>query len=105
MSLAEGGASRRAENVFRPVRLWRTTKLAGCARAEGGIADRGTQDTVREDPTPRPIAFISRGVNPAALTRLREACDTRSWEGPGRCPEGVLEQEIGDAAAVLGTDR
>jgi len=105
MSLAEGDASRRAENVFRPVRLWRKTKLAGCARAEGGIADRGTQDTVREDPMPRPIAFISREVSPAVLARLCEACDARGWEGPGRCPEEVLEKEIGDVAAVLGTDR
>ncbi len=53
----------------------------------------------------KPMIYISRAVRPAVLARLADACEIRSWEGPGRCPEGVLEKEIRDATAVLGTDR
>ena len=54
---------------------------------------------------PKPRVYISRGVNAGVLARLGEVCETRSWAGPGRCPEEVLEKEIGEVAAVLGTDR
>jgi len=54
---------------------------------------------------PKPKVYISRGVRPAVVARLGEVCETRSWAGSGRCPEEVLEKEIGDVAAVLGTDR
>ena len=53
----------------------------------------------------RPTVYISRGVRPTVLARLGEACETRAWAGTGRCPAEVLEKEIGDVAAVLGTDR
>jgi glyoxylate reductase len=52
----------------------------------------------------KPTVYISRGVRPTVLTRLGEACETRAWAGTGRCPADVLEKEIGDVAAVLGTD-
>jgi glyoxylate reductase len=39
------------------------------------------------------------------LARLGEACETRAWAGTGRCPAEVLEKEVADVAAVLGTDR
>jgi glyoxylate reductase len=39
------------------------------------------------------------------LARLGEVCETRAWTGTGRCPADELEKEIGEAAAVLGTDR
>jgi len=54
---------------------------------------------------PRPKVYITRGVRPAVLARLGDACETRGWAGPGRCPAEVLEKEVGDVAAVLGTDR
>jgi lactate dehydrogenase-like 2-hydroxyacid dehydrogenase len=54
---------------------------------------------------PKPRVYISRGVRPTVLARLGEMCETRSWEGAGRCPEEVLAKEVGDVAAVLGTDR
>jgi glyoxylate reductase len=38
------------------------------------------------------------------LARLGEICETRAWAGTGRCPADVLEKEIEDVAAVLGTD-
>ncbi len=53
----------------------------------------------------KPRVYISRAVRPAVVARLAGACEIRSWEGPGRCPEEVLEKEIKDATAVLGTDR
>jgi len=53
----------------------------------------------------RPKVYISRGVAPTVLARLGEVCETRSWAGAGRCPDAVLAKEIGDVAAVLGTDR
>lgn len=53
----------------------------------------------------KPRIYISGGVRPTVLARLGEACETKSWEGAGRCPEAVLAKEIGDVAAVLGTDR
>ena len=54
---------------------------------------------------PKPKVYISRGVNAAVLARLGEVCETRSWADAGRCPEAVLEKEVADVAAVLGTDR
>jgi lactate dehydrogenase-like 2-hydroxyacid dehydrogenase len=54
---------------------------------------------------PRPTAYVTRGVRPSVLARLGEVCETRAWTGTGRCPADVLEKEIGEAAAVLGTDR
>jgi lactate dehydrogenase-like 2-hydroxyacid dehydrogenase len=53
----------------------------------------------------KPTVYISRGVRPTVLTRLGEACETRAWAGTGRCPAEVLEKEVADVAAVLGTDR
>ena len=52
----------------------------------------------------RPTVYVSRGVRPTVLARLGESCETRAWAGTGRCPAEVLEKEIGDVAAVLGTD-
>lgn len=54
---------------------------------------------------PRPTAYISREVRSTVLARLGEVCATRAWAGKGRCPTEVLEKEVGDVAAVLGTDR
>lgn len=54
---------------------------------------------------PKPRIYISRGVSPAVLSRLGEVCEARSWAGAGRCPDEVLAKEIGEVAAVLGTDR
>ena len=54
---------------------------------------------------PRPTVYLSRGVRPAVLARLSGGYETRSWAGPGRCPVEVLEREVGDVAAVLGTDQ
>ena len=54
---------------------------------------------------PRPTVYVSRGVRPTVLARLGEACETRAWAGTGRCPAEVLEKEVADVAAVLGTDR
>ncbi|MCX5733099.1 MAG: D-glycerate dehydrogenase [candidate division NC10 bacterium] len=53
----------------------------------------------------RSTVYVSRSVRPSVLARLGEACETRAWAGTGRCPAEVLEKEIGDVAAVLGTDR
>jgi glyoxylate reductase len=53
----------------------------------------------------RPTVYISRGVRPTVLARLGEAGEIRVWAGPGRCPAEVLEKEVADVAAVLGTDR
>jgi lactate dehydrogenase-like 2-hydroxyacid dehydrogenase len=53
----------------------------------------------------KPRIYISRGVSPAVLARLGDACEIRSWAGSGRCPEELLEKEIEDITAVLGTDR
>ena len=53
----------------------------------------------------RPTVYISRGVRPTVLARLGEAGEIRVWAGPGRCPSEVLEKEVADVAAVLGTDR
>ena len=53
----------------------------------------------------KPTVYISRGVRPTVLARLGEAGEIRAWAGTGRCPAEVLEKEVADVAAVLGTDR
>lgn len=52
-----------------------------------------------------PKVYVSRVVNPSVLTRLSEVCEVRAWQGPGKCSADVLEMEIADVSAVLGTDR
>jgi glyoxylate reductase len=52
----------------------------------------------------KPTVYISRGVRPTVLARLGEAGEIRAWAGTGRCPAEVLEKEVADVAAVLGTD-
>ncbi|MFI5341397.1 MAG: 2-hydroxyacid dehydrogenase [Candidatus Methylomirabilales bacterium] len=53
----------------------------------------------------RPKIYVARAVSPSVLARLREVGETRAWEGPDRCPADVLEKEIADVDAVLGTHR
>ena len=53
----------------------------------------------------KPKVYVSRSVKPHVLARLGEVCETRAWGKPGRCPAEVLEQEVADVEAVLGTDR
>lgn len=53
----------------------------------------------------KPKVYVSRAVKPGVLARLGEACETRAWAGPGGCPADVLEKEIADVDAILGTDR
>jgi lactate dehydrogenase-like 2-hydroxyacid dehydrogenase len=44
-------------------------------------------------------------VQPSVLARLGQAGEARAYEGPDRCPADVLEKEIADVDAVLGTYR
>ncbi len=76
-------------------------------RRRGGRRDgacRATLETAEEESMSKPTVYVSRGVRPTVLARLGEACETRAWAGTGRCPADVLEKEVGDVAAVLGTD-
>jgi len=52
-----------------------------------------------------PKIYVARAVSPSVLARLREVGQTHAWEGPDRCPADVLEKEIADVDAVLGTHR
>lgn len=49
--------------------------------------------------------YVSRVVKPDVLARLGGVCEIRAWPGPGRCPADLLEKEVADVDAVLGTDR
>ena len=49
--------------------------------------------------------YVARTVHPSVLARLGAVGETRAWEGPDRCPVEVLEKEIADVDAVLGTYR
>lgn len=49
--------------------------------------------------------YVSREVHPSVLARLGEVGETRAWEGQDRCPADVLEREVADVDAVLGTHR
>ncbi len=53
----------------------------------------------------RPKIYVSREVHPSVLARLGEVGETRAWEGQDRCPADVLEKEVADVDAVLGTHR
>ncbi len=53
----------------------------------------------------RPKIYVSREVHSSVLARLGEVGETRAWEGQDRCPADVLEKEIADVDAVLGTHR
>ena len=53
----------------------------------------------------RPRIYVSREVHPSVLARLGEVGETRAWAGPDRCPADVLEKEVADVDAVLGTHR
>jgi lactate dehydrogenase-like 2-hydroxyacid dehydrogenase len=44
-------------------------------------------------------------VHPSVLGRLGGVGETRAWEGQDRCPADVLEKEVADVDAVLGTYR
>lgn len=54
---------------------------------------------------PRPRVYVTRVVHPSVHARLGEVCEARGWMGPGRCPADVLEKEVADVDAVLGTER
>jgi glyoxylate reductase len=54
---------------------------------------------------PRPKIYVARTVNPNVLARLGQAGEARAWGGPDRCPLEVLEKEIAEVDAVLGTYR
>jgi lactate dehydrogenase-like 2-hydroxyacid dehydrogenase len=49
--------------------------------------------------------YVARTVHPSVLARLGAVGETRAWEGPDRCPVEVLEKEIAEVDAVLGTYR
>ena len=53
----------------------------------------------------RPRIYVSREVHPSVLARLGRVGETRAWQGPDRCPADVLEKEVADVDAVLGTHR
>ena len=53
----------------------------------------------------KPKIYVSRVLRPNVLARLGEVGEIRNWEKPGRCPAEVLEKEVADVDAVLGTDR
>ncbi len=53
----------------------------------------------------RPKIYVARAVSPSVLARLGEVGETHAWGGPDRCPADVLEKEIADVDAVLGTHR
>jgi len=53
----------------------------------------------------RPRIYVSREVHPSVLARLGEVGETRAWAGPDPCPVDVLEKEVADVDAVLGTHR
>lgn len=53
----------------------------------------------------KPRVYVSREVHPSVLARLGEVGETRAWAGPDRCPADVLEKEVKDVDAVLGTHR
>lgn len=53
----------------------------------------------------RPKIYVSREVNQAVLARLGGVGEARAWKGPDRCPTDVLEKEVADVDAVLGTHR
>ena len=54
---------------------------------------------------PKPRIYVCRPVHPSVLARLREVGETGAWEGVDRCPADVLEKEIAEVEAVLGTYR
>jgi lactate dehydrogenase-like 2-hydroxyacid dehydrogenase len=53
----------------------------------------------------KPRVYVSREVHPSVLARLGEVGETRAWTGLDRCPADVLEKEVTDVDAVLGTHR
>ena len=53
----------------------------------------------------RPKIYVSREVHSSVLARLGEVGETRAWDGRDRCPTDVLEREVADVEAVLGTHR
>lgn len=53
----------------------------------------------------KPRLYVSRVVRPGVLARLSESCETRAWPGPGRPSAEVLEREVVECDAVLGTER
>jgi len=53
----------------------------------------------------RPKIYVSREVHPSVLARLGEVGEIRAWDGKDRCPVDVLEKEVADVDAVLGTHR
>jgi glyoxylate reductase len=53
----------------------------------------------------QPKIYVARAVSPSVLARLGEVGETHAWEGPDRCPADVLEKEIAEVDAVLGTHR
>ncbi|HSB69673.1 MAG TPA: D-glycerate dehydrogenase, partial [Candidatus Methylomirabilis sp.] len=54
---------------------------------------------------PKPRIYVCRPVHPSVLARLRDVGETRAWDGADRCPPDVLEKEVAEAEAVLGTYR
>jgi len=53
----------------------------------------------------KPLVYVSRPIPARALARLQETLQVRSWGETGRCPSDRLVAEVGEAEAVLGTDR
>ena len=52
-----------------------------------------------------PKIYVAREVRSGVLAQLGQVGETRAWKGPDRCPDDVLEKEIADVDAVLGTHR
>jgi glyoxylate reductase len=77
----------------------------GCEGRERGTRWLDTVGIEAEVSMSKPRVFISRAVKPGVLARLGQACESRAWSGTGQCPADVLEKEIADVDAVLGTDR
>jgi len=46
--------------------------------------------------------FSTASLDAQLLARLSELCEVSRWEGEGRCPVDLLEQEVVDAQVVLG---
>lgn len=53
----------------------------------------------------KPGVYVSRTIPARVLARLGETAAVRAWAEGGRCPADRLVGEVGDAEAVLGTDR
>ena len=47
--------------------------------------------------------YFARLANDKTISLLSELCDVRAWRGEGIAPREILEMEIPDAEAVLGT--